>query len=242
MWLFRALFLIPFVFLAPEIWAGVMGWPHSFQDLSASTADVGGTGAVSAFIVLLMVTPLATLTGGWRTHLILRRDAGRAMFAIAALDITLAAITTSDTFPGGFLTRLFGHTFLVLGSLSFALLLPMVVTSNQWALKWLGKRWRIVHRLVYVVWASIAIHLLLLFGFRMRFFGDYILATLPLAILRIPAVSRWWDQAHKEKKDRFLRWSAALACLGVCALGFVPFLRELAFKGHLAFDRQPPSD
>src|SRR2546430_11731013 len=61
--------------------------------------------------MMLAVTPIHTVTG-WRWHVILRRDYGIAMFFAAATDITLAATTTGDTFPGPALTRVGGHTFL----------------------------------------------------------------------------------------------------------------------------------
>ena len=99
-WCFRGLLLIPFGFMAPEIISLVLGRPGSVANVSASTADVLGTSSFLLFVMMLSVTPIHTMTG-WRWHLILRRDYGVAMFFTAGTDLTLAALTTGDTFPGG---------------------------------------------------------------------------------------------------------------------------------------------
>ena len=87
-----------------------------------------GTSALLLFLTMLTVTPLHTLTG-WRWHLVLRRDYGIAMFAVAALDLVLAATTTGRTFPGGFLTRVSGHTFLAAGTLA------QISGSQSWRMR-----------------------------------------------------------------------------------------------------------
>src|SRR4051812_6380587 len=139
-WVFRALLLIPFILMAPEIYAAVIGHPGAIANLSSSDADVLGTSTFLIFVLMMTVTPLVTVTG-WRWHVVLRRDFGTGMFAVALTDIVLAAISTGDTFSGGVLGRLGGHSFLLAGSLSTALLVPLVLTANRRAQRWLGKHW-----------------------------------------------------------------------------------------------------
>ena len=127
-----------------------MGKPDGVANISASVADVLGTSTFLIFIMMLAVTPIYTTTG-WRWHVILRRDYGIAMFFTAATDITLAATTTGDTFPGSPLTRVGGHTFLIAGTLATLLLVPLVLTANKRAQRWLGRHWKSVQRLTYVV-------------------------------------------------------------------------------------------
>ena len=162
-WFFRALLLIPFVLMAPEVVSAILGRPGAVANISASVADVLGTSTFLIFVLMLTVTPIRTVTG-WRWHLILRRDYGIAMFATAGLDITLAATTTGDTFQGTPLTRVAGHSFLVAGTLSTLLLVPLVITANRPAQQWLGRHWKSVQRVTYAVWAMILVHLFLLFG------------------------------------------------------------------------------
>ncbi|MGN6475136.1 MAG: hypothetical protein ACTHK4_16005, partial [Mycobacteriales bacterium] len=85
-WVFRLLLVTPFVLMAPETVAAVRGRPGAVDHLSSSGADVLGNAAFLIFVVMLSVTPLLTMTG-WRWHVVLRRDYGIAMFAVALTDL-----------------------------------------------------------------------------------------------------------------------------------------------------------
>src|SRR6184192_4213330 len=239
-WFFRALLLVPFVLMAPEVTAAILGRPDGVANISASVADVLGTSTFLIFIMMLAVTPVRTITG-WRWHLILRRDYGIAMFFTAATDITLAATTTGDTFPGSVLTRVGGHTFLLAGTLSTLLLVPLAITANRPAQQWLGRHWKSVQRLTYVVWGTVLIHLFLLFGLTTIFLFALAVSA-PLASMRIPPVRRWWDSARRGGRHRALRAVCTVVMVAVFAAGFVPLVQELAAKGSAAFVQQPVLD
>ena len=236
----RALLVVPFVLMAPEVIAAIQGRPDSLAHLSSSDADVLGTSAFIIFALMLLVTPITTMTG-WRWHVVLRRDYGIGMFLVAATDITLAAISTGDTFSGGVPGRLGGHSFLLAGSVSTALLVPLALTANRRAQRWLGTHWRTVQRLTYVVWVTVLIHLLLLFGFR-SFAIDALLVSVPLVALRLPWLKRWWVAARHGGNRRGARAFLAVVLLGIFASGFVPFVHELAVKGSAAFIQKPVDD
>src|SRR3954447_8058027 len=187
-WSFRALLLVPFVLMGPEIIAGVLRRPDAATNLSQSVADVLGTSTFLIFVMMLTVTPIQTVTG-WRWHVVLRRDYGVAMFLVAAVDLVIAALTTGDTFSGGLFARVAGRSFLFVGTLSTLLVLPMAVTANKRAKRWLGRHWKRLHRLTYVVWVTILLHLLLLFGLQPVFI-DAVLVSIPLFVLRLPPVRR----------------------------------------------------
>ncbi len=240
MWFFRGLLLVPFGFMAPEIISLVLGRPGSVANVSASTADVLGTSSLLLFVMMLTVTPVHTVTG-WRWHLILRRDYGVAMFFTAGTDLTLAALTTGDTFSGGPLGRIAGHIFLVFGTLSVFLLLPLTLTANRPAMHWLGGHWKSIQRLTYVLWVTILIHLGFLFGLS-SIFLDALAVSAPLALLRVPLVRRWWHSARKTRSHRLLRVGAALALFGLFSIGYSQLVHELATKGTAAFVQQPPRD
>jgi DMSO/TMAO reductase YedYZ heme-binding membrane subunit len=239
-WVMRIAIIIPIALMTPEIIAAIGGRPDAVAHLSASTADVLGTSSFLLFVMMLSVTPLHVVTG-WRWHLILRRDFGIGMAVTAVTDLTLAATTTGDTFRGGFLSRLYGHTFLAAGTLATLLLIPLIITANARAQSWLGKHWRWLHRLTYVVWGLILLHLLLLFGFH-GFFLRALALSIPLAILRVPAIRRWWQQSRQLRRHRVRRAVAAIVLLGIFAAGFTPFVSELAHKGPAAFVQHPIDD
>ncbi len=171
----------------------------------------------------------------------LRRDYGIAMFAVAGTDLTLAAITTGDTFPGTVLTRVGGHTFLLAGLVSTLLLIPMVVTANRRAQRWLGGYWKWIQRLTYVVWVTVLIHLLFLFGVG-TIFVDALAVSVPLAVLRIPAVRRWWKWGRRAGTHRVMRGVAAALLAGIFVSGYAPLVSELATKGAAAFTQSPGND
>jgi DMSO/TMAO reductase YedYZ heme-binding membrane subunit len=119
--------------------------------------------------------------------------------------------------------------------------IPLVMTANVRARTWLGKHWRWVHRLTYVVWSLIMLHLLLLFGLH-GFFLRALAVSGPLALLRLTRVRRWWTASRRDRTHRFARGVAAVTLLGVFAAGFTPFIVELAHKGPAAFVQHPIDD
>lgn len=239
-WCFRLPLAIPFVLMGPEILSAIAGRAGAVANISASTADVLGTSSFLILVTLLCVTPVATVTG-WSWHVVLRRDYGIAMFFTAATDLVLAALTTGDRFPGGVLARIGGHSFLVAGTLATLLLVPIVLTANRRAQRWLGRYWTSIQRLTYAVWVVVLIHLLLLFGLSSIFL--YALAvSAPLLFLRVPAVRRRWLAARRSGERRVVRAAAGLLLLAVFMTGYVPLVNELAIKGSAAFVQHPAKD
>src|SRR6266403_2899974 len=148
---------MPIVFMLREIITG------DFEGLKVSNADVLGGGANLLLMATLTITPLVTLTGA-RWFVPLRWWFGVLFFATAAVDLVIASIVTGDDFKGGFLGRIAGHTFLLVGTTTTVLSLVLVATANHRSQVWLGRYWRPVQKLTYVVWALIVLHLALLFG------------------------------------------------------------------------------
>lgn len=239
-WFLRALLLVPFVLMGPEVASAVLGRPDGVANVSASTADVLGTSTFLIFMTMLAVTPIHTMTG-WRWHIVVRRDYGIGMFAVATFDLVLAATTTGNTFPGGLMARIGGHSFLLAGTLSVLLLVPLVVTANRPAQRWLGRHWRWIQRLTYVVWVTILIHLFFLFDMG-SFFISAMVLSVPLGLMRLPVLARWWNSARRTGSRRVARGLVAVALTGIFAVGYVPFVQELATKGAAAFMQHPRSD
>lgn len=159
------------------------------------SADLLGTAALFTLAASFEVTPLQTLTG-WRWHVILRRDFGMWAAGFALIDLAIAGLTT----PDGWLTGTAGKAFLAAGTLAALLTIPLALTSNRRSMRWLGRDWKRLHRLVYVVWVLIALHLYLLEGVR----GLVTVALLvgPLILLRVPRVRRWVVRRRRQITDR----------------------------------------
>src|SRR6202167_112693 len=120
---------------------------------AVSVDDTLGTGAEVCLFLCLLVTPMVTLTGQhW--FLPLRRWYGIMMACTAIGDATAAGI--SDTFAGGVFGRLAGHGFELMGFFMVMLVIPLLITGNPWAQRKLGKYWKRLQRLIYVIWGLLA--------------------------------------------------------------------------------------
>lgn len=236
-WFFRLLLLSPFVFMAPETTAGLLNRPRAIDHLQTSGADVLGNAGFTIFVLMLAVTPIWTVTG-WRWHIVLRRDYGVAMFLVAALDLVIAAIATSQRFPGGFMTRVSGHSFLAVGTLATLLCLPLALTANKRAQRALGKYWKPLHRTTYVVWVAILVHLLLLFGLHGPAVHSLEVST-PLLLLRVPRIRQWFVANRKAGAHRAARIGIGAIAAACFVLGFAPFVHALAVSGSQAFVQRP---
>jgi len=238
-WVLRAAILVPFVFMAPEIALALTGRPAGVTDLRISDADVMGNAALVAFMVMMAVTPVHTMTG-WKWHECLRRDFGLGMAAAAFTDLTLAIIVTGKEFHGGLLNRVVGHTFLLAGTISVALLVPLALTANQRAQRWLGPHWKTLHRLVYVLWVTVLLHLAFLFAFRTLFIAALEMSA-PLLVMRLPPVRDWWVAARRNHRQLALRWLLAIGLWTVFGLGLVTIVHEYVNVGVGAILLHPPS-
>jgi DMSO/TMAO reductase YedYZ heme-binding membrane subunit len=220
-------------------------------------ADVLGTGGMINLMVTLMITPLVTLTGQhWFVPL--RRWYGLMFACTAFTDATIASITTA--FRGGVLGRLVGHSYLLVGFTMVMLAIPLFLTGNNHAQRLLGRYWKPLHRLTYVIWGLLWLHLALLEGLgaqngtngpsglpdpfpfnvlHQRLY-QLTLVSLPLVLLRLPPVKRWVaeKQAAGEMRDVWVRF-APLLVLAVLFFSFM--INEELFKGIGAFRLQVPA-
>jgi sulfoxide reductase heme-binding subunit YedZ len=91
-----------------------------------------------------------------------------------------------------------GSTNYFFGIAGFVILLALAMTSNRWAMRWLGKHWKSLHRWVYVAGALVTIHALWMLAFSKKAFlyGDgylielriYIALYVVLMAVRVPFV------------------------------------------------------
>jgi len=237
---------VPIILITP-------GWVslNANDALTATEADVLGTGGVFCLYVALSITPLITLTGAqWIAPL--RRWYGIWFAIIGLADTTTAAITTN--FAGGVFGRLAGHTFLVTGFFIITLALPVLVTANTPAQRKLGKYWKKLQRMTYVIWAFVIIHLALLDGlrpfggkdgdgdpiFHQRFY-QAIAISIPLIVLRLPPVRRWII-GQRAKGRQWLVWLtvAPLAVFYITAMAFI--INEEIFTGMQIITMHPPAN
>jgi len=119
--------------------------------------DVTGTTALTFLIISLTVTPLRRLTG--RHELIkLRRMLGLFAFFYACLHLLTWSVLDWFFDVASMASDIVERPYITLGMTTFLLLLPLAVTSTAGMIRRLGRRWQLLHRLVYVAAVTAIIH------------------------------------------------------------------------------------
>jgi len=242
--------LVPLFFMLPALLT------LNTNTFSVSVDDTLGTGAELCLFLCLLVTPLITLTGQ-RWFFPLRRWYGIVMGCTAIGDALAAGLT--DTFAGGFIGRLAGHVFELMGFMMVMLVIPLLVTGNRWAQRKLGRYWKALHALIYVIWGLLFFHLSLLEGFGFEhgsdgsgFAGDgdpvfhqrlyqYSACSLFLLTLRLPPVKRWIAARQKEGRG-WLVWVTIAPILALFIFGLTFIVNEEIFKGIDSFRNTPSAE
>jgi methionine sulfoxide reductase heme-binding subunit len=116
-----------------------------------------GYWALLLLIVTLAVTPVRRLTG-WNRLIQLRRPLGLFAFFYATLHL-LTYITLDRFFEFGEIwDDIVKRPYITVGFTAFLLLLPLAVTSTRGWIRRLGRRWQLLHRLVYPAAALGVLH------------------------------------------------------------------------------------
>ena len=244
LFLLRLPALVPLFFIARPVFAA------NSDVLNSIEADVLGTGGEICLFLTLLVTPVITVTGQ-RWIAPLRRWYG-IVFAITAItDATIASITTA--FAGGVFGRLAGHSFLLVGFTMVLLTLPLLATANTPAQRWLGRYWKPLQRMTYLIWGLLVVHLMLLEGLGMdaspgdgdpvfhQKFYQAVACSIPLVVLRLPPVTRWIARQHKAGRQRRV-YLTVLPLAVLFVLGFLFIWNEQIFKGTMAITMHPIDD
>lgn len=150
-----ALFLLGLVPLLRWIWLG-------FNDgLTANPVEFltrsSGTWALVCLLVTLEVTPLRRLLG--QPALVrVRRMCGLFAFFYGALHFTTWIWWDRGLDPASMLQDLYQRPFILVGFAAFVLMTLLALTSTQWAMRRLGKRWQTLHRAVYLIGLLAILH------------------------------------------------------------------------------------
>ena len=242
--------VLPLFFMAPAFFT------MNKNTFSVSVDDTLGTGAELCLFLCLLVSPMVTLTGQ-RWFFGLRRWYGIVMACCGIGDAIAAGLT--DTFAFGFFGVVAGHVFELMGFLMVLLVIPLLITGNPWAQRKLGKYWKTLHRLIYVIWGLLFCHLALLEGFGFErgnngsgFAGDgdpifhqrlyqYGAASVFLLLLRLPPVKRWIAARQREGRN-WLVWVTILPVFALFVFAMTFILNEEIFKGINSFKETPSAE
>jgi sulfoxide reductase heme-binding subunit YedZ len=160
-------------------------------DLGANPVErlIHGSGdwALRLLLITLAVTPLRRFSG-WSEPLRWRRMLGLFSFFYALLHVTVYAVLEQSLILRLIWADVLERPYISIGFAAFLILLVLAVTSTQGMMRRLGRRWKALHRLVYVAVIGAVVHYLWLVKADLREPLIYLSIAIVLLLARLPAV------------------------------------------------------
>ena len=145
--------LMPFLWLFFQAVTDGLG-ANPQEALIRSTGDW----ALRFVCITLAVTPLRVMAG-WSAVARWRRMLGLFAFFYASVHLLSYALFDMGLDAGEIVQDIIKRPFILVGTLTFFLLLPLAATSLNRAVRWLGaRRWQRLHRLVYLAALTMLLH------------------------------------------------------------------------------------
>lgn len=144
--------LIPFAYLLTGVFTENLG-ANPVEYLARSTGDW----SLRFLLVVLAVTPLRRITG-WRFLIKLRRMLGLFAFFYVTVHLLVYAVLDLTLDWSFLLEDILERPYITIGFTAWVLLIPLAVTSTNRMMRWLGKRWKTLHKLVYLIGLLGVIH------------------------------------------------------------------------------------
>jgi methionine sulfoxide reductase heme-binding subunit len=146
--------LTPFLWLVTRTLTGRLGI-NPVEDLELTT----GIWALRLLVATLLVTPLRRVSG-WNRIIQYRRMLGLFAFFYASLHFAIY-VAVDQFFAFEFIVKdVVKRPFITMGFTAFVLMIPLAITSTKGWIRRLGRRWQLLHRLIYVSAVCAAVHYL----------------------------------------------------------------------------------
>jgi methionine sulfoxide reductase heme-binding subunit len=153
--------LKPLVFtlsLAPAAYLIFLGFTNDLGVNPAETLQLEtGVWALRFLVATLAITPLRRLTG-WNRAIQYRRMLGLFAFFYACLHFLTYLVLDKYFALDEMMADVFKRPFITMGFLAFVLMIPLAVTSTKGWIRRLGRRWQVLHRLIYLSGIAAAVH------------------------------------------------------------------------------------
>ena len=202
---------------------------NPLQDIQQRTGRL----AIALLVLSLACTPVSNITG-WREPLKRSRSLGLYGFMVAVIHI-LIFLDLDNGIAWDFFTQTVAEKpYILLGMAAFLLLIPLSITSfDIWKIR-LGKKWKRLHQLVYLIVPIVVFHYALsVKGDIFRLEGNilrpllYGLFVLLLLALRLPFARRFFSGL----RARIRSWFSGTAA-GVGSTPAAQTSRHAALEAH----------
>ena len=176
--------LVPFLALLWATFNGGLG-ANPVEKLTHET----GEWALRLLLVTLALSPLRQWTGegAWIRF---RRMTGLYSYFYCCCHFAIWFIADHSLDLGDMLEDIVKRPYITLGFSAFVLLLPLAVTSNQAMLRRLGRKWKTLHQLVYLIVILGVLHYLWLVKADYLEPGIYAIIAMVLLLHRINPIKR----------------------------------------------------
>ena len=151
--------LIVFVLaLCPALWllfralTGRLG-VNPIEDLTLTT----GIWALRLLLLTLAITPIRRVTG-WNEVIRYRRMLGLFAFFYACIHLSIYLVLDQGLAFGFILGDIAKRRYITAGMVAFTCMVPLAITSTKGWIRRLGRRWQLVHRLIYVSGLAACLH------------------------------------------------------------------------------------
>ena len=158
------------LYIAGALWAGWMFWRALNGQLGIEPVErlehEYGALALKLIVLGLAVTPLRRLTG--LNLMRFRRAIGVTAFFLVLAHLLVWAVLDVQSLDRVW-ADIVKRPYVTIGMAAFLLLLPLALTSNNWSVRRLGPRWRLLHKLTYPAAVLGALHFVwLVKGFQIE--------------------------------------------------------------------------
>lgn len=165
--------------------AGLLGLIATDAMIELALAAGENPGMIT-FGAMFLASPVQWLTR--RSQVRVRKFLGITFFGLALSNAVMFALEQG-------VGAMLGAPFLVAGSVALGLALPLFLTSSRWSQRALGlRRWRLLHKLTYVVAVALLAHVVLV--------GDLGLGSVLITagfVARVPAVRGWLEARGRRR-------------------------------------------
>jgi sulfoxide reductase heme-binding subunit YedZ len=105
------------------------------------------------------MTPVRRITG-WNGIIRYRRMFGLFAFFYASLHLLTYVVLDQGLAFEFIIADILKRPYITMGMLAFVLMIPLAVTSTKGWIRRLGRRWQVLHRLVYISGIAACLHFL----------------------------------------------------------------------------------
>lgn len=182
-----------------SVFVGAAAWPLLWlyqawifalgPDPGKVLVDRLGLGALILLLVTLGMTPAQRLTG-WSGWTAVRRQLGLWCFAYVVLHLAAYLVFVLGLDWSQLGVELSKRPYIIVGALGFLGLLALSVTSNRYSQRRLGKAWKKLHRLSYVILGLGLLHMLWIVRADLKEWAVYAATGSLLLLLRLPVIAR----------------------------------------------------